>query len=152
MCCKFVQKLDHNSGLRSKMAVRISQGRRTLQDKMLPKTIRFNLRQKGRRTSITERHTDYQLLDPINCKQETARCSDHGLTYYVEYTGSCQCMECDLAIHSPIHRIQRESKAKCFILFLSYINCYVATFEGCINSVKSVHFCFENILFSGKIC
>ena len=77
---------------------------------------------------------------------------DHGLTYYVEYTGSCQCMECDLAIHSLIHRIQRESKAKCFILFLSYINCYVATFEGCINSVKSVHFCFENTLFSGKIC
>ena len=117
----------------------ILQGRRTLQDKMLQKTSRFNLRRKRRTSSIIERHTDYQLLGSINCKQETARCSsgldlhhnfemiDHGLTYYVEFTGSFQCMECGLAIDSLIHRIQRESKAKYFIL--SYINCYVVKFE-----------------------
>ena len=31
---------------------------------------------------------------------------DDGLTHYVEYTGSCQCMECDLAIHSLIHKFK----------------------------------------------
>ena len=51
---------------------------------------------------------------------------------------SCQCVECDLAIHSLIWRIQRESKAKCFILY--YINCCLAKFEGGDkNSVKSVN-------------
>ena len=45
---------------------------------------------------------------------------------------SCQCVECDLAIHSLIWRIQRESKAKCFILY--YINCCLAKFEGGIRT------------------
>ena len=80
-------------------------------------------------------HRSLKYLDPpllsgsIDCKQETARCSSvTGLFHNIEMIGdgltitwsfrSCQCVECDLAIHSLIWRIQNENRK---LSVLSYI-------------------------------